>query len=72
MTSFCVTDRFTPAKLAERESGRAGHTTEPNARKRKRIRRPKGSKWRLIDEMGLAHDEDKYRRIIVRFSHPLI
>ena len=60
-----MTDQFIPAKLAELGSSRAGRVARPNARKKKRIRRPKGSKWKLINEMGLAHDEDKYKRIVV-------
>lgn len=68
VTVFCVTDWFALAKLTERESEQASHTARSNVQKRKPIRRPKGSKWKLINEMGLAHDVDKYKRIIVCFS----
>ena len=64
---FCITDQFTPARVAEFESAQVCRAIQPNTQKKKRIRRPKGSKWKLINEMGLAHDEAKYRRIIVRF-----
>ena len=63
----CVADRFTQAKLTELQSGQVARPARVGARKKDRIRRPKGSKWCLMDEMGLAHDEDKYKRIIVRF-----
>ena len=64
-----VADRFTPARITELQSGQVSRPARPGAQKKDRIRRPKGSKWCLMDEMGLAHDEDKYKRIIVRFFH---
>ena len=56
-----IADRFTPAKITELQSGQVARPARPDTQKKNHIHRPKGSKWCLMDEMGLAHDEDKYK-----------
>ena len=42
------------------------HHAQAGTRKKRLIRRPKGSSWSLQDAMGLANDETKYKRVVVR------
>ncbi|KAF9650274.1 hypothetical protein BDM02DRAFT_3185493 [Thelephora ganbajun] len=62
-TSLENTNKLLEAKIAELQSEQATRPTT-HSRKKKRVPRPKGSKWRLRDKMGLANDEVKYNQII--------
>lgn len=50
-----------PAKLANVQSGHVVQPAHPQAQKKTHICCPKGSSLCLINEMGLAHDKDKYK-----------
>lgn len=53
-------------KLTETQSAQLHQRVRARIQKKRRIRHPKGSGWPLQNAMGLANDETKYKRVVVR------
>ena len=68
LVSYSVDLSIHIGKLAETQTTQPHHHAQARTRKKQLIRRPKGSGWPLQDAMGLANDETKYKRVVVRAS----